>query len=208
MTAPSPPLTVARFLRQAVALAVLMLLSLALYLTVLKLRGPAAQWNTQTQWDTRIPFRQEWIWMYLIPYLIGPAVAGMLTPATFRWYIRRGLVLIGVTLLIFVIWPTHTARPPVTDLGDSWTAQVYRHITEIDEPPANAAPSLHVSLTFLLALAAIRDFPRWWALAFGFAALVWLSTLLTWQHHLIDVATGIALAGMIAIPFGKRQTHT
>ncbi len=202
MSDPKNPteITVSRFIRQAVVLSAVMCGSLLLYLTVLKWRGPRAAWNTQTAWDTRIPFRPEWIWVYLIPYLIGPAVAGMLTPATFRWYIRRGLVLVGVTLLIFIGFPTKTVRPHISDLGDGVTETLYKHIAAIDDPPANAAPSLHVSLTCLLALAVVRDYPRWWPAALGAAAVVWVSTLLTWQHHLIDVGTGIAIAGLVALP--------
>ena len=71
-------------------------------------------------------------------------------------------------------------------------------LIEIDEPPANAAPSLHVSLTFLLALALVRDFPRYWFLSLGGVALVWLATLFTRQHHLIDVASGAGLALLVA----------
>jgi hypothetical protein len=197
----SEALSAGRFLRQAIILTVVMLLSLSLYLTVLKWRGPAALWTTQTPWDEMIPFQPRWVWVYLIPYVIGPAVAGVLTPSTFRWYIWRGLVLVGVTLAIFVVLPTRTVRPAVTDIGSGLTASLYRHMAAIDEPPANAAPSLHVSLTFLLALAVIRDYPRWWPLTCAATVLVWLATLFTWQHHLIDVGTGAALAGLIALPW-------
>jgi membrane-associated phospholipid phosphatase len=71
---------------------------------------------------------------------------------------------------------------------------MYKNVIAIDDPPANAAPSLHVGLTCLLLLAMLRDYPRCWPLWVGFVSLVWLSTLVTRQHHLIDVATGILLA--------------
>jgi len=84
-------------------------------------------------------------------------------------------------------------------LGEGLTAQLYKMIVEVDEPPANAAPSLHVSLTFLLALAFMRDFPRWTWLAACAVVLVWLATLFTRQHHLIDVAGGILLALLVVL---------
>ena len=37
------------------------------------------------------------------------------------------------------------------------------------------------------------------AFAFGAALVVWLSTLFTAQHHLIDVATGVLLASFVAL---------
>jgi hypothetical protein len=203
MFAPNPPSTrrsFARILSQVGILALLMVISLSLYLVVLKWRGPRASLDTQTSWDKRIPFYPEWVWAYLIPYLVGPVVVALLNWHTFVWYLRRGLLIVLVTLVIFMVFPTQTVRPDGTGLGDGPTARLYRNMVAIDDPPANAAPSLHVSLTCLLALALIRDFPRWWLIAFGGAAVVWLATLFTWQHHLIDVATGILLAGLFALP--------
>jgi hypothetical protein len=190
--------------RQAAVLAAVMMLALALYLLVLKWRGPAAGIATQTRWDEKIPFCPAWVWAYLIPYLVGPVVAGMLSRATFAWYLRRGLLLVFVSLAIFAIWPTRTIRAPTLDLDDGLTAGLYRRMIAIDEPPANAAPSLHVSLTCLLAWAVLRDFPRWGWAAFAGAAVVWLATLLTWQHHLIDVGTGVMLGSALAWPWPRR----
>src|SRR5690349_2233065 len=92
--------TLGRFVRQAVALAVLMFSSLGLYLVVLKWRGPAGKDNvTFVPWDEWFPFRPAWVWAYLIPYLIGPVVVGLLTTATFAWYVRRALVVVFLTLV-------------------------------------------------------------------------------------------------------------
>jgi hypothetical protein len=188
----------ARRIRQAVILAAIMLTSLGLYLTVLKWRGADAALITHTAWDDALPFRPEWVWVYLVPYVVGPPLFALLTPATFRWFIRRGLVVVFLSLVIFAAVPTQTApRPPASDLGDGWTATVYRGMVAIDEPPANAAPSLHVSLTCLLAIALMRDFPRWWPVIIVGIALVWLATLLTRQHHLIDMATGVLFALLV-----------
>src|SRR5262249_22146119 len=79
------------------------------------------------------------------------------------------------------------------------TGWMYRSMVEIDDPPANAAPSLHVSLSCLLAWALAFDRPRWWAAALLGAILVWLSTLYTAQHHLIDDGSGYLLASMISL---------
>ena len=83
------------------------------------------------------------------------------------------------------------------DIGVGFTADVYRKMIEIDTPPANAAPSLHVSLTCLLLFTLVRDLPRLWPVWAGFIALVWCSTLVTRQHHLIDVATGVLLTCLV-----------
>ena len=65
----------------------------------------------------------------------------------------------AVSLLIFVALPTQVAaRSPEHGLGTGLTARLYEQMVAIDEPPANAAPSLHVSLTCLLALACFAIF--------------------------------------------------
>jgi membrane-associated phospholipid phosphatase len=183
---------------QAVVLAVIMFSSLGLYLLILKWRGPAgSERPTHIPWDDLIPFEPGWVWVYLLPYLIGPVLISMLTPRTFRWFVPRGLVIVFLSLTIFIVYPTQTAPRPPAKLEDGRTAGLYRFMIEADEPPANAAPSLHVSLTCLLALTLVRDFPRWWLPSCLGVAIVWLSTLLTRQHHLIDVATGALLAGAV-----------
>jgi membrane-associated phospholipid phosphatase len=205
-TEPKEPWTWTRGIRQAVVIAVVMFSSLGLYLVVLKWRGPAGRDHITyvEQWDEIFPFRPGWVWVYLIPYVIGPIGMGMLSSDTFAWYIRHGLVLVGVTLTIFIIYPTQTRPRPISDLSDGLTAQLYHNMIEIDEPPANAAPSLHVSLTCLLAWALVREFPRWGFLGFGAAVVVWLATLYTRQHHMVDVLTGALMGSMLALPWPGR----
>jgi membrane-associated phospholipid phosphatase len=197
--------TLARGIWQAVLLAIIMFSSLGCYLLVLKWRGPHAGVTTWIPADDWLPLWPSWVWIYLIPYLIGPVLIGMLSRSTFRWYVSRGLTVVGATLVIFVVFPTQTdqaSREEVARVaGTGFTAELYKNMIEIDHPPANAAPSLHVSLTCLLALAMIRDFPRLWPVWFLFVGSVWLSTLVTRQHHLIDVATGTLIVWIVVWVF-------
>jgi membrane-associated phospholipid phosphatase len=104
-----------------------------------------------------------------------------------------------------MVLPTRTVRPDLAGLGDGATADAYRNMVAVDGPAANAAPSLHVSLTCLLAWALLRDFPRWWLITSAGIGLVWLSTLLTRQHHLLDVASGVLLASLVALVPGGEE---
>jgi membrane-associated phospholipid phosphatase len=187
-------------MRQVIIFVVLMLSSLGMYLSVEYWRGSAARICTKTTLDEAIPFWHGWVWVYLLPYLIAPPVAALLRPATFDWFIRRGLTIVLVSLVIFAVMPTRTVRPDRSQIGDGFTADMYRNMIDWDEPGANAAPSLHVSLTALFAFALLRDFPRWRIVSIASILIVWLSTLLTHQHHLIDVVTGVGLAGLLALP--------
>ena len=188
-----------RGLFQGLLLAIIMFASLGCYLLVLKWRGQAATVVTWIPLDEWVPFWPSWVWVYLIPYAIGPILAGTLSSSTFWWFIRRGLIVVGLALLIFILLPTQIDnRHRQQSIGTGLTADVYEHVIEIDNPPANAAPSLHVSLTCLLLLALLLDYPHWWPFWSGFVSLVWLSTLVTRQHHLIDVVTGVLLAVTVA----------
>src|SRR6266508_3257073 len=47
-------------------------MSLSLYLTVLRLRGPAVAFRTRIAWDAAFPFTPLWVWVYLLSYILGP----------------------------------------------------------------------------------------------------------------------------------------
>jgi hypothetical protein len=190
-----------RRLRQAVILSAIMLLSLSGYLIVLWWRGPSAVIVTRTAWDRALPFYPQWVWIYLLPYLFAPVLAAIMSVETFGWYMRRGIAAVIFSLVVFAVLPTKTIRPPTGNLGDGLSARMYRSMVAIDGPAANAAPSLHVSLTGLMGLALVRDFRRFWLLIAAGVAIVWLSTLLTQQHYLIDVATGALVAAVFGWPW-------
>jgi membrane-associated phospholipid phosphatase len=191
-------------LTQAVIGTFILVAGLGSYLAVLKWRGPAARIVTQTSWDVLIPFQPGWLWVYVAPYPLAPVILGMMRRPTFRWFIKRALLIVAISLLIFAIVPTQTVRPSIEGL-DGWTINYYRALVAVDEPPANAAPSLHISLTSLLALALLRDHRRWWPVIICGVALVWVATLFTWQHHIIDVATGALLGVLVSLPIRAKK---
>ena len=130
------PRRLARAVRQAAVLALLMLLSLSSYLAVLKWRGDAAVWVTRTAWDRHIPFRPEWVWVYLLPYLVGPVVAGSLSRPTFAWFVRRGLAAVLASLAVFVVWFTELL------------SLVFVPLSEMVTPPIASSPESKTPLLF------------------------------------------------------------
>jgi membrane-associated phospholipid phosphatase len=207
--------TLERAFYQALGLGALTFAALGLYLIVLNWRGHAGKDHiTWTPWDEVVPFQPGWVWVYLIPYIIGPGLVGLMSRRTFAWFVPRALAIMFLSVLVFIIYPTQTAERPTLELGPGPTRDLYKMMIEVDDPPANAAPSLHVSLTCLLMLALLRDFPKWWPVWVGGALLVWAATLFTRQHHLIDVVTGALVAGVVVLAWpgrgarGKGQATT
>jgi predicted protein tyrosine phosphatase/membrane-associated phospholipid phosphatase len=91
-----------------------------------------------------------------------------------------------------LVWP---ARPRVPGLfGDLVEASCTAPF--LMEFPHNLFPSLHITLSTLLAdIYGRHTRGPLRAIVQGWLFLIGVSTILTWQHHLIDIAGGLVLAG-------------
>jgi len=105
---------------------------------------------------------------------------------------RRITAAILIAGCCFILFPLRFAfeRPPV----DGWLGAIFNNFRSFDRP-FNQLPSLHITLGLLLAAHYWRRMKG----SLGIAILLWfglilLSALLTYQHHLIDVIGGLALA--------------
>jgi len=74
--------------------------------------------------------------------------------------------------------------------------------------PYNRAPSLHISV-MLIVWVRLRPFasPRWRAVLHLWFALIGMSVLTTYQHHLIDIPAGLAIGALCVwlLPSTKRR---
>jgi membrane-associated phospholipid phosphatase len=67
------------------------------------------------------------------------------------------------------------------------------------DKPFNLAPSLHVAIAIILAMVYVpKTRGLWRRLTIVWFILICVSTLLTWQHHVIDVVSG-ALLGIVCV---------
>lgn len=107
---------------------------------------------------------------------------------------RRVVFVIAGGLLGFLLVPLKLAypRPEVTGGFAPWFAALHAF-----DFPHNLFPSLHIALRTLLADIYARQAtgPSRW-LVHAWFSLVGISTLLTWQHHLVDVVGGFWLAAI------------
>lgn len=87
-----------------------------------------------------------------------------------------------------------------------WTGFLFRALY-VNDLPFNLAPSLHISLRSLVWIVygkhlrgRLRKVVKVWFIVIG------LSTILVWQHHLMDVATGFVMGWIIqaVLPAGPR----
>lgn len=121
-----------------------------------------------------------------------------------------------ICLVCFLVFPTTNTRPDVQ--GTSVWAVLMRFLYHVDSAD-NLFPSIHCLTSWFcyIGLRGQKEVPRWYrCFSCLFALAVFVSTLTTKQHVLIDVAAGAALAeGMywisghtrLAELYGKAAEH-
>jgi protein-tyrosine phosphatase/membrane-associated phospholipid phosphatase len=151
------------------------------------------------EWERFIPFVPLMIVPYLSIDLFFVAAPFLCRNerelATFSKRIVAAIVVAGICFLLF---PLRFAfeRPHAS----SWLGAVFDWFRGMDKP-YNLLPSLHITFRTILAQHYARHTRGLWRSASNvWFFLVGLSTLLTYQHHFMDVAAGFAL-GIYCIYF-------
>ncbi|MBQ4375992.1 MAG: hypothetical protein II783_09480 [Erysipelotrichales bacterium] len=152
--------------------------------------------HLETAWDYQIPFRPEWVLVYLLcmPWWF---VGGLLILADDKTYgIRFTLAYILaliVSAVVFLVYPGTLTRPELT--GDGFFMDIMRLVYGIDTP-TNLCPSLHVMLSYYIWRGTLdsRKLPRWYKwFCFIFLVLVCFSILYVKQHALIDIPSALLI---------------
>lgn len=148
-------------------------------------------------WESSIPFL-AWT---IVPYwstdlLYAASIFVCRTRQELDTHAGRLLAAQLISVAAFLLFPLRFsfARPETHGLFGF----MFDALGSFDKP-FNQAPSLHLSLTTILWArfsAHLKGVPLW--LVRGWLALAGLATLTTYQHHFIDLPTGV-LAGLISI---------
>jgi protein-tyrosine phosphatase len=148
-------------------------------------------------WERHLPL---WPWT-ILPYWSIDAFYGLSLmlcrgPLELARHARRLLTAQAICIACFVLWPLRfsTPRPAV----DGWAGVLFDALAGFDLP-YNQAPSLHVVLLLILWDFFRRRTHGGLRLAVhGWSLLIGVSVLTTWQHHFIDLPTGL-LAGALCL---------
>jgi protein-tyrosine phosphatase/membrane-associated phospholipid phosphatase len=147
------------------------------------------------EWESRIPF----VPAFIVPYMLINAffvAAPFLcrTNLELRTHSRRIITAILIAGAFFLLMPLRFGfeRPH----ADGFLGHIFDQFRTLDRP-FNEFPSLHIAFGTILASFYNQRFQHPWAalLAIWFS-LVRLSAVLTYQHHVIDVAGGFLLAAL------------
>jgi membrane-associated phospholipid phosphatase len=115
-----------------------------------------------------------------------------------RVFARRVVMSIAVAAAFFLLLPLRLDFPARPQVGGWFGELIEQSCTApfLMEYPHNLFPSLHIALCMIVADMYgrhTRGVLR--LLLLGWFGLIGLSTVLTWQHHVVDVAGGFVLGG-------------
>ncbi len=176
------------------------LFSVAVALTFALVYGGANELTARRSLRVRIHLDAE-LGLPLVPAMVLGYVSiyGLFALPAFVLRRRRevqalALALLAVLLVAgvgFLLFPAEPAFPPPGDVG-IWHGLL--HFARTVALSYNMVPSLHVAMSVVCVAAfAERTGVAGKVLLCTWALVIGLSTLLTHQHHLIDVITGYAL---------------
>ena len=143
-------------------------------------------------WEREIPLIPWMIWPYLSVFPLFLLPLFHLNPQEIARLSRQSTLTILIAGLIFVLLPMR--RGFATFSVDGFYRPAFDLLGSVDTPH-NLAPSLHVAFgALILLVCAERTTPNWARLYFLLFAVLSASTVLVHQHHVVDIATGAALA--------------
>ena len=147
--------------------------------------------------DGCIPFRMEWIVIYILAYLqwaVGFVIIARESRERCYRVFAGELIAKLICGLFFIVLPTRIERPAVE--GSGFIAWLMK-LVYAGDLPANLFPSIHCMDSWFCFRGAIgmKRVPRWYApLMLIFTLLVFASTVLVKQHVLVDIPAGILVA--------------
>jgi membrane-associated phospholipid phosphatase len=154
----------------------------------------------ETALDRAIPHSDAAIWLYLSFFILIPYAYLAADAARVRWLARAMALSALACGVVFLLYPTTLAYPPVGD-GNAWSTQALRMLQAADSAQ-NCLPSLHGALT-LLCVWALCDKHRMVrsALAVLLGISICYAIIALRRHVSIDLAAGLAVGiagGMLA----------
>jgi len=180
---------------------IIILIVLALYFPVNRLAHGGVQLSLPI--DRLIPLYPPAV----IPYLLGdilfigfPIWAALrVKPREFEAYAVSILLATLVSYFAYLIFPTFVIRPEIssTDVFSKVLVIIYQ-----TDKAYNAAPSGHTFYSVLSCLYLSRWMPNYRPIWIVATLLILASALLTKQHCVLDIISGLALA-ILAYAFGR-----
>ena len=152
--------------------------------------------NIETSLDCMFPFEPQFLIIYFgcyIFWIINYILIARQDKKSVYQFFTADFLSRCICLVFFLAFPTTNTRPEIT--GSGFWDQAAQWLNSIDAAD-NLFPSIHclVSWFCYIGIRDRKEIPEWYKqVSLGIAVLVFISTLLTKQHVLVDVAGGVLL---------------
>jgi membrane-associated phospholipid phosphatase len=178
--------------KRRVVCLIILLVFLAIYFPIN--RFASGGWALSLPIDNSIPLYPP----ALIPYLFGsllfvgfPIWASLYSKkGEYEAYVISFLTISLISYVLYLVLPTYVIRPEITS-QDCFSRAII--ILYQNDYPYNAAPSGHAFYTLISFLYLRRWKPKLQLVSLIVAILIIASTLLTKQHYILDIISGLIL---------------
>ena len=150
-------------------------------------------------WEAAIPLVPWMIWPYLSIFTLFAVPLVQMRAAEMRRLTLQSTIPLLVAAVCFLAFPCRSGFPAVEI--DAFHRPIFEALRAVDTPQ-NLVPSLHVAFSGLILLGA-RDVAAraLRPLYLGWLLLMLCAVVLVHQHHIADVASGLALVAVARITF-------
>ena len=146
--------------------------------------------------ELSLPFIPAFIWFYLSMYGLFILPPFFLEPHDLKQLARKLILASSLSGVVFLLLPAQLGFPRILPAGEPYRS-IFLTLFSLDLP-FNLVPSLHVVYSTIISLAVIARAKLRSRIIFSvWPILIVISTILTHQHHLLDIASGLALALII-----------
>ena len=163
-------------------------------------RAIAGGWyhhNIESSLDLRLPFVPQFLIVYFGCYIfwaVNYILAARQEKEQVYRFFSADFISRCVCLIIFLVYPTTNTRPAIE--GSGFWNLLAGWLYSIDAAD-NLFPSIHCLVSWFCFIGIISDIkiPKWYkVMSFLIAVAVFVSTLTTRQHVIVDVVGGVVLA--------------
>jgi membrane-associated phospholipid phosphatase len=147
--------------------------------------------------EKAIPILPWTFLIYLSDYALGVVAVVLLDDAEeFQAFVRMAFFTLALCGTIYFFCPTIYPRPEYPKSNIRLFEFAMNLVRTVDSP-TNSFPSLHVALTMISAWAVRKRGPKISVFFWIWSIAIFISTLTTKQHYLIDIVGGMTIAAAV-----------
>lgn len=144
--------------------------------------------------DQAVPYLPWTGIFYLSDYLLAVVVvASVRNTHILHQFARLAFTVLTICGMFYYFYPTVYPRPALAAEGSMLLVQWMMELIRFCDSPTNCFPSMHIAITSVCAYMTYPLGRKTNVLFWAWGVLVFISTLTTKQHYLVDILGGLAV---------------